>query len=73
MRVGFQPPVGVDVEAFPVHQEFLTLGPLLEETSSPRDDAGGRVVDAVAEFETLQSALREGPLSDRCRRPACGA
>ena len=38
MRVGFQPPVGVDVEAFPVHQEFLTLGPLLEETSSFRDD-----------------------------------
>jgi len=38
MRVGFQPPVGVDVETFSVHQEFLALGSLLEETGSFRDD-----------------------------------
>lgn len=70
MRVGFQPPVGVDVQAFSVHQEFLALGAFLDETSSSRDDAGGRVVDAVAEFEALQSALREGPLRDRGRGTA---
>lgn len=73
VRVGRQPPVGVNVDPLAVNEELCSLGALFDEASGSRHMSGCRVVHPVAEFKPFQAFVVERPICHGGGCPTCPA